>query len=83
MQTFGLTFREQSPHLIVLAPEEYWNFYLNKMTAGEWTKSIKQLIDQLSNHPLPSVSLMSIIDFPSDIPNKPTTGGQFHFQLPF
>ncbi len=82
-QIFGFTLEAQSPHLIVLGPEEYWNYFLNKMTAGEWSKSIIQLMDQLSNLPLPSVSLLSIIDFSWDINNQSTTGGQFHFQRPF
>ena len=48
---FKMKFKSSRPHLIVLAPEDYWSYYLEKTPAGGWmtpltnlTKKICQLL---------------------------------------
>lgn len=59
-EKFDLTFKEPRPHLIILAPEEYWSYYFQKDSAGNWTAGFSELVLKLKEHPFPSTLFISL-----------------------
>jgi len=46
-EKFGFKLKGIRPKLIILGPEEYWAYYLNKHTAGDWQKPLINLIKKI------------------------------------
>lgn len=44
----GFNFKGSRPHLMVLAPSNYWNYYFEKKPAGDWPSSLIGLANKLS-----------------------------------
>jgi hypothetical protein len=43
-----LNFKGARPHLIIMAPEQYWNYYFNKSVARDWPNALKTLVKGIS-----------------------------------
>ena len=59
-EKFGFKLKGIRPKLIILGPEEYWAYYLNKYTAGDWQKPLINLIKKIPKQSLPSVETISL-----------------------
>jgi len=59
-EKFGFEFKGPRPHLMILAPVDYWSYFFNKPSAGDWFPPLLQLVEDLKKTPLPFISLMSI-----------------------
>jgi len=57
---FNLKFKLPRPHLIVLAPEDYWSYYLEKKAAGDWTTPLKNLTKKVCQQLKIGVHFVSI-----------------------
>lgn len=65
---FELT--QPRPDLIVLAPKPYWDYYLNKPSAGDWLPVFENLIDQLHEMLDLQVQLISLINADFEMGSK-------------
>jgi hypothetical protein len=59
----SLHLQSQGLYLIVLAPEKYWNYFINNKSTGPWQGAMQQLASKISKTLGPTVSLISIRDF--------------------
>jgi hypothetical protein len=57
---FNLKFKLPRPHLIVIAPEDYWSYYLEKKAAGDWTTPLKTLTKKVCQQLKLEVHFVSI-----------------------
>jgi hypothetical protein len=57
---FNLKLTSHRPQLIVLAPENYWNFYLEKEAAADWTTPLKILTKKVCKQLKMEVHFVSI-----------------------
>jgi len=57
---FGLKFKKPRPHLMVLAPENYWDYYVGKKAAGDWAQALKNIINEVSQQLKIQIQFLSI-----------------------
>lgn len=57
---FGFEFKGPRPHLMILGTANYWSYYLNKPSAGNWWTVMHQLIATFKAVGLPFTSLISL-----------------------
>jgi hypothetical protein len=58
----GLKFKKTSLCVIVLAPENYWGYYLNKKAAGNWIQALKNLTNAVSKELNIQIRFLSMIN---------------------
>lgn len=71
---FNLQFKIPRPHLIVLAPENYWSYYLEKKAAGDWTAPLKILTKTVCEQIKIGTSYLSIKNSEFEWGNKVQPG---------
>ena len=59
-EKYGFEFKCLRPQLMIMAPVDYWSYFFNKPSAGDWFAPFLQLIEEIGKTPLPFISIMSI-----------------------
>ena len=45
-----LKFKGSRPHMIIMAPEQYWDYYFNKSVARDWPNALKTLVKGITQN---------------------------------
>ena len=59
-EKFDLQLKASRPELMVLAPDDYWHYYSKNKAAGNWSASMKTLIERISRQMNLSIHFLSI-----------------------
>ena len=59
---FNLPFSQSRPDLIVMAPDDYWQSYLSKLSAGDWLPILQSKIAVICEKLSLSIHLVSLIN---------------------
>lgn len=59
---FNLPVNQSRPDLIVMAPADYWQYYLGKPSAGDWFPVVENLVSQIGQKLKIYVHLISLVN---------------------
>ena len=70
------TIADRKPELVLMAPVDYWRFYIEHKKTGNWIPELKELAERIRNHPdisipVSFISLDNCVSWWADKANEP------------